>query len=215
LATEPDTLQPFAARVEASVKPAFDQGVAFLSAGEYTKAEDAFKHAINPDTDSTPALAYLAATFAAAGRDLQAAGAWQTALVDGTEFAQVYDWLAGALMRNHAYGEARTILEEAVGKWPADVRFTKPLAMIYATFGSGREAARTLERYLDERRDDREACFMAVQWIYLVHAAGAYVQNRADDLKAAHAYAEVYERAHGAQLPLVTQWLEFLDTERR
>jgi VWFA-related protein len=214
-ATHPDTLEPFVARVGDSVKPAFNQGVALLAAGDYPKAETAFKGAIDPDTDSTPALAYLAATFAAAGRDLQAAGAWQTALVDGTEFAQIYDWLAGALMRNHAYAEARTILEEAVGKWPTDVRFTRPLAMIYAMFGSGREATRTLERYLDEKRDDREACFMAVQWIYLVHAAGAYVHARADDIKAAHAYADLYERAHGTQVPLVKQWLEFLDNERR
>src|SRR5581483_8476676 len=215
VATHPDTLEPFVARVDASNKAAFEQGLALLTAHDYPKAEEAFKRAINPDTDSTPALAYLAATFAAAGRDIQAAGAWQTALVDGTDFAQIYDWLAGALMRNHALSEARTILEEAVGKWPNDVRFTKPLAMIYATFGSGREATRTLERYLDERRDDRDASFMAVQWIYLVHAAGAYVQNRADDVKAAHAYADLYDRAHGPQMPLVKQWLEFLDNEKR
>ena len=43
------------------------------------------------------------------------------------------------------------------GKWPADTRFTKPLAMLYATFGRGREAVRTLERYLDDRQDDRDA----------------------------------------------------------
>ena len=30
-----------------------------------------------------------------------------------------------------------------------------------------------LERYLDERRDDRDADYMAVQWLYIVHAAGA------------------------------------------
>jgi VWFA-related protein len=214
-ATHPDTLEPFVARVDKDVKPAFDQGVASLIAGDFPKAETSFKNAINPDTDSTPALAYLATSFAAAGRDIQAASAWQTALVDGTEFPQIYDWLAGALMRTHAYSEARTILEEAVGKWPADVRFTRPLAMIYATFGSGREATRTLERYLDERRDDREACFMAVQWIYLVHAAGAYVHNPAEDVKAAHQYADIYDRAHGTQMPLVKQWLEFLDNERR
>src|SRR5262249_44649799 len=130
-------------------------------------------------------------------------------------FPQIYDWLAGALLRNHAYGEARSILEEAAGKWPADVRFTKPLAMLYATFGSGREATRTLERYLEERRDDREACYMAVHGIYLVHAAGAYVRNRAEDVKAAHAYAETYEKARGSQVALVKQWLEFLDTEKR
>jgi VWFA-related protein len=214
-ATTPDTLQPFAARLDASIKGPFEDGIAALTAGDYAKAELSFKRAINPDTDSTPALAYLAASFAASGRDIQAAGAWQTALVDGTEFAQIYDWLAGALMRNHAYGEARSILEEASGKWPTDVRFTKPLAMLYATFGSGREATRTLERYLEERRDDREVCYLAVQWIYLVHAAGGYVQNRGDDLKAAHAYADAYERAKGTQMPLVRQWLEFLDGERR
>jgi len=214
-ATHPDTLEPFVARVDAADKLAFDQGVAFFVAHDYQRAEGAFKRAISPDTDSTPALAYLAATFAADGKDIQAASAWQTALVDGTEFAQIYDWLAAALMRNHSLSEARTILEEAVGKWPTDIRFTRPLAMIYATFGSGREATRTLERYLDERRDDRDACFMAVQWIYLVHAGGAYVQNRADDLKAAHAYADIYDRAKGPQLPLVKQWLEFLDNEKR
>jgi tetratricopeptide (TPR) repeat protein len=214
-AVNPSTLEAFLPRIEERIKSKFDRGLAFLTDGDFAKAEASFKEAIDPDTDSTAVLAYLAATFAAAGRDIQAAGAWQTALVDGTDFPQIYDWLAGALMRNHAFGEARAILEEAVGKWPTDVRFTKPLAMLYATFGSGREATRTLERYLEERRDDREACFMAVQWIYLVHAAGAYVQNRAEDIKAAHAYADAYDRARGPQQALVKQWLDFLDNEKR
>ena len=213
--SEPATLESFVPRIEESLKPKFNHGLDLLTAGDFLKAEASFKEAINPDTDSTAALTYLAATFAAAGRDIQAAGAWQTALVDGTDFPQIYDWLAGALLRNHAYGEARSILEEAAGKWPADIRFTKPLAMLYATFGSGREATRTLQRYLEQRRDDREACYMAVQWIYLVHAAGAYVHSRADDVKAAHAYAETYEKARGSQVALVKQWLEFLDNEKR
>jgi tetratricopeptide (TPR) repeat protein len=212
---QPSTLASFLTRIDERAKPKFDRGLAALAARDWVKAEAAFKEAIDPDTDSTAALAYLAATFAAAGRDLQAAGAWQTALVDGTEFVEIYDWLAGALLRNHSFGEARSILEEAVGKWPNDARFTKPLAMLYAVFGSGREAARTLERYLETRADDRDACYMAVQWIYLVHAAGAYVQNRPDDLKAAQTYANAYEKARGPQIALVRQWLTFLDNEKR
>ena len=212
---QPSTLASFLTRIDDRAKPKFDRGLAALAARDWVKAEAAFKEAIDPDTDSTAALAYLAATFAAAGRDLQAAGAWQTALVDGTDFVEIYDWLAGALLRNHSLGEARSILEEAVGKWPNDVRFTKPLAMLYAVFGSGREAARTLERYLETRADDRDACYMAVQWIYLVHAAGAYVQNRPDDLEAAHTYANAYEKARGPQTALVRQWLTFLDNEKR
>ena len=77
-------------------------------------------------------------------------------------FPQIYVWLGEALLRTHDFGGARAILEEAVGKWPSDARFTKPLAMLYGTFGRGREAVRTLERYLDDRQDDRDAYFLAV-----------------------------------------------------
>src|SRR5258707_1028402 len=89
-AVEESTLAPFRERVTPSVKPAFDQGVAFLAAGDWTKAEGSFKQAIEPDVDSTAPLAFLAVSFAAAGKDHEAASAWQTALVDGEEFPQIY-----------------------------------------------------------------------------------------------------------------------------
>jgi len=212
-AVEKETLDAFVERVDPAVKTPFDQGVVFLTAGDFGRAETAFKKAIQPEVDSTAALTYLAASFAAAGHDIEAASAWQTALVEGTDFPQIYDWLGGALMRNHAFGEARAIYEEAAGKWPNDPRFTRPLAMLYATFGSGREAVRTLERYLTARPDDTGACALGVQWIYMVHAAGAYVHGRADDAKLAHAFAEKY--AGGPQAALVKQWVEFLDNEKR
>jgi tetratricopeptide (TPR) repeat protein len=212
-AVEKETLDPFRERVDASVKAPFEQGVAFLTAGDFPKAEAAFKKAIQPEVDSTAALAYLAASFAAAGHDIEAASAWQTALVDGTDYPQIYDWLGCALMRNHAFGEARSIYEEAAGKWPSDPRFTRPLAMLYATFGSGREAVRTLERYLTARPDDTNTYALGVQWIYMVHAAGAYVHNRADDVKLARTFADKY--ANGPQAPLVKQWLDYLENEKR
>ena len=169
------------------MKAAFDQGIVHLAAGEYAKAELSFKRAIEPEGDATAPLAFMAAAFAASGHDREAASAWQTALVGGTDFPQIYQWLGDALLRSHDFGEARAIFEEAVGKWPTDVRFTKPLAMLYGTFGKGREAVRTLERYLEEEQDDRDAYLYAVQWIYTVHAGGAVVHNRAEDLKRARA----------------------------
>jgi VWFA-related protein len=213
-AVEEATLAPFRERLTPAVKAAFDQGVVFLAAGDWTKAELSFKKAIDPDADSTSPLTFLAASFAAAGKDREAASAWQTALVDGTDFPQIYAWLADALLRTHDLGAARAILEEAAGKWPADTRFTKPLAMLYGTFGRGREAVRTLERYLDDRQDDRDAYFYAVQWIYTVHAGGAIVHNRAEDRKRAHDYADAYLRARGPQSALVKQWIDYLDTEK-
>ena len=214
-AVDDETIAPFRTRVSATIKPAFDQGVSMLAGGEYTKAEAAFKKAIEPEGDATAPLAFLAASFAAGGHDREAASAWQTALVDGSDFSQIYHWLGEALLRNHDFGEARAIYEEAVGKWPADPRFTKPLAMLYGTFGRGREAVRTLERYLDEKRDDREACYYAVQWYYTVHAGGAVVHNRAEDLKRAKEYADEYARARGPQLALVKQWVDYLENEKR
>jgi Tfp pilus assembly protein PilF len=89
-------------------------------------------------------------------------------------------------LRAHDFGEARTVLEEATGKWPTEPRFAKPLAMLYGTFGRGREAVRTLERYLDSHADDREAYYYAVQWIYMVRSAGAASHTPAEDLKLAH-----------------------------
>jgi VWFA-related protein len=213
-ATDSDTLTAFRERTPAAVKDAFEQGVAFLMVGDDSKAEAAFKRAIQPEIDSTPALAYLAVAFAAGGHDVQAASAFQTALVDGEDLPQIYDWLSGTLMRNHDFGEARAILEEASGKWPSDLRFSKPLAMLYATFGRGRDAVRMLERYLGERSDDRDAYFFAVEWLYTVHSAGAVVHDRTEDLTLARQYASAYERAAGPQAPLMKQWISFLEGER-
>ena len=208
------TLEPFRARVPDTVKASFELGIGFMTTGDYPKAEQSFKKAIDPDVDSTAGLVYLAAAFAASGHDIQAASAWQTALVDGTELSQIYQWLADALMRTHDYGEARAVLEEAVGKWPSDVRFTRPLAMLYATFGKGREAVRTIERYLSEEPDDRDALYLAIEWLYHVRSAGAIVHNRTEDLKLAQTYALAYERAGGPQIALVKQWVGFLENEK-
>ena len=213
-AVDKATLEPFRARVPENARAAFDQGVAFMTAGDYVHAEQSFKKAIDPDIDSTAGLAYLAASFAASGHDVQAASAWQTALVDGTELSQIYQWLGDALIRTHEYGEARAILEEAAGRWPSDRRFTKPLAMLYATFGKGREAVRTIERYLSDQPDDADALYVALEWLYHVRSAGAVVHNKAEDLKLAQTYAADYERLGGKQIPLVKQWLGFLQNDR-
>jgi predicted Zn-dependent protease len=118
-------------------------------------------------------------------------------------------------MRIHDLGQARMILEEAVAKWPSDDRFDKPLAMMYATFGQGREAVRTLERHLSAHPDDIDGAYMCLEWIYHLHLAGVFAQTRAEDVKAARGFAARYERAKGPQLPLVKQWIDYLEGRRR
>jgi tetratricopeptide (TPR) repeat protein len=207
----PAILQAFRGRLAPASVASFDRGVALLAAGDYAKAEISFKEAIHPDGDSAAPLTYLAAAFAAAGHDREAASAWQMALIDGTDVPEIYQWLSDALLRTHDLPQARAILEEAVAKWPADSRFAKPLAMLYGTFGLGREAVRTLARHLDAHPDDVEGLSMGVEWIYNLHSLGAVARSRGEDVKLARTYAAAYERAKGPQVELVKQWIGFIE----
>jgi VWFA-related protein len=205
------TLQAFRSRVPVDARTAFDKGVQYLASGDYTNAEATFKSAINPDVDSAALIAYLAACYAASGQDRDAAGAWQTALIDASDLPEIYAWLSDALLRARDLSQARGVLEEAISKWPADPRFTRSMAILYATFGQGREAMRTLERYLESAPNDVDALFMAVEWMYNLRLAGATARSRPEDVQLAHRYADAYIKAKGPQVPLVRQWLEFLD----
>ena len=209
--SRPSVLDTFRSRVAPAYSAAFDKGVAALAAADYGTAESSFKTAVTPTEDSTAALTYLAATFAASGHDREAASAWQTALIDGATIPEIYQWLGDTLLRVHDLPHARAVLEEAVGKWPADPRFAKPLAMLYATMGLGREAVRTLQRHLEAEPADVDGLFMGVEWIYNLHTLGAVARSKAEDVKMARTYAAAYERGKGPQAALVKQWIEFID----
>lgn len=205
------TLSVFRERVPASSRAAFDKGVQALAAGAYAEAEASFRSAITPDEESGAAMVYLAAVFAAAGRDADAAGAWQTALIEGSELPQIYEWLAGALMRTRDLGLARSMLEEAIAKWPSDTRFTRPMAILYAAFGQGEQAVRLLSRHLADHMDDVESLAMGVEWLYQLRVAGVAAVSPAEDLTLAKKYADAYAKAKGPQAALVRQWIDFLE----
>ena len=114
-------------------------------------------------------------------------------------------------MRNRDLGLARGVLEEAVGKWPSDRRFARSIALVYATFGQGQEAVRSLERHLVAHPDDVESLLMGVEWIYQLRSAGAVAHSPAEDLALARKYAASYTATKGPQVALVKQWMEFLE----
>jgi Tfp pilus assembly protein PilF len=192
------------------VKAPFDEGLGHLRTGDYASAETSFKLAIRPGLEFTAAVTYLAVAFAASGHDLEAASAWQTALVGGSSLAQIYVWLGDALLRIREFARARTALEEALRRWPADVRFARPLAMLDATTGRGYEAIQRLQQYLAANGTDPQALYLGVQWIYAVHLSGATIRDRAADVALARTYAEAYRRANGPKQPLVAEWLDYL-----
>jgi VWFA-related protein len=210
-AFNPATVKAFRERVPEASRDVFDQGVQAMTAGDLAAAERLLKSAISPDEDSSAIIAYLAAVYAASGHDTEASGAWQTALIDGSELPQVYEWLADSLIRTRDLPTARSMLEEAIDRWPSDPRFARPMALINATFGQGIRAVRSLERYLAVNKSDVDMLSMGVEWIYQLHAAGQAAHSPAEDLKLAQTYADAYAKAKGPQMPLVRRWLEFLE----
>jgi tetratricopeptide (TPR) repeat protein len=213
-ASRPDTLQQFRGTLPSAAAPAFDDGAAALAIGDDAKAERGFRAALEAGlagTDNTAALAYLAATYAASGRDLEAIGIWQAALVDGSGFPQIYQWLGEAFMRVHDADRARAILEEGVGKWPGETRFLKPLAILEAKAGRGREATAFLQRYLGDRSDDVDALSLGVEWLYQLHAAGVVLVSKEADVKAARGWADAYAAANGPRLDEIQKWIQSLE----
>jgi len=217
-----DLVKSMRERTAPAAIPGFDAGLEALASGEYEHAEIALKDAIKLDSESPALVAYLAAAFAAGGHDREAAGAWQTALINGSDVSDLYVWLTDALFRMHDLLQARTILQEAVTKWPDDPRFAKPLALTYATFGQGPEAVRMLERHLSADGNDREALMMAVEWLYHLRLMGAVAHSRAEDQALARRYADAYlklargkDPQEAKQIALVRQWVSFLEREQR
>ena len=175
-------------------------GLAALRNRDYIAAEGAFKRAIRPNQDFTAAVAYLAVSFAASGHDVEAASAWQTALVGGSEVPQIYLWLGNALLRTHDFSRARSTLEDAARRWPADTRFARPLAVLNATTGRGYEAIQFAAAIPGRQsRRCRCACFSACRWIYQIHLNGGLIRDRAADLRLAQTYADEYKQANGAE----------------
>lgn len=212
-ALKAEVLESFQARVAPVARAAFDEGIAHLKKREYRDAEASFKKAVQPDADSAGALAYLGVTYAAADRDAQAANVWRTAMAGADDIPQLYEWLGESLMRLKSSGEARPVFEEAMTRFPADDRFARPLALLYATFGKGVDAVHLLEKSIARRQDDQALLFLAVEWIFNAHRGGAVVHDRKEDARLAHEYAARYLKSGGLNEPLVKQWLNYLDKE--
>src|SRR5262249_32755095 len=151
----------------------------------------------------------------AAGHDFEASSAWQTALARASDLPQIYYWLSEALLRAHEMARAQSILEEAIRRWPDDSRFTKPLAMLYATFGRGDEAFRLHERYIAAGHTDADTMYRALEWIVRVHSSGRVVYTPAEDVALARSYADTYAKLNGPKRALVREWVSYLERAQR
>jgi predicted Zn-dependent protease len=184
----------------------FLKGLAALSSGDLRSAEARFSDALRADPQFLPAAFYLGACHAAAGRDREAARAWQTALITEPDAPFVYTLLGDALLRLRDIEPAIDVLTEARGLWPASDAVGLRLATALVAAARLADAMNVLEPYLDAHPTDPEWLFLALRALYDARMAkrGSALPepDRARFLK----YADAYAAAGGPQQALVDQW---------
>jgi VWFA-related protein len=192
------------------LSPAFLKGVALLAKGQLEPAAAELRQALRIADDFLPAAFYLGACYAAGGRDEEAVGAWQTALVTEGDARIVYDVLTDALLRLDEAEQAIEVINEAHGRWPADDGLLLRLAVGQAMLQRRGDAVATLGPYLESHRTDTEAAALALRLIYEAHAAGGVIVSRDADREMAGKYADRYRAAGGQNPALVARWMAFI-----
>jgi hypothetical protein len=193
------SLRPFAKRKDLAAQML--RGASLLQQGALEEAAGCFRDALRASSEFLPAIVYLGACYAAGGRDREAVGAWQTALVTETGSPLVFRLAADGLVRLGDSAQALSLLEEASERWPEET----PLVRRHALAVAAREGvARAVDALLPalEQAQALDADLLALATRLAVVSAA-----RGDDGSAARIarVRAVAERA-GPLPPLLARW---------
>ncbi len=161
---------------------AFLRGLDLFSKGQWNQAATQLQIAAGDRREFFPAAFYLGATFAALGRDRDAAGVWQIALGTETRPAVVYAMVADARLRDGQAQAAVDILKPAYEKDPANEELSRRLAMAYMLVQNYAAAIPVLDASIAKRPTDQEALVASVVAHYELVRGGAGLST-ADDAK--------------------------------
>ena len=145
------------------------RGLGALSKGEVAQAAAWFQQTLKGASDFLGAAFYLGATHAVSGRDREAIGAWQMALLSENP-AAVYPALVDALLRIGDGRQALDVLEEAPEAWADDNARLRREAIALAMVGDFSGALPKLKDQLDNtKNDDQPLLFVAIQVLFKMH----------------------------------------------
>jgi VWFA-related protein len=183
---------------------AFVRGLAALSKGEVTQAAAWFQQTLKSADDFLGAAFYLGATHALSGRDKEAIGAWEMALLSENPGA-VYPVLVDALLRIGDGRMALDILEEAPSAWPNDNERLKREAIALAMLGDYSGALPKLKDQIDNtRNDDQPTLFVAIQVLYKMHQQDKNLSP--DNLQRFRSYVDRHQKLGGPDRAIVETW---------
>jgi len=187
---------------------AFVRGLDALNKGQVPQAAAYFQQTLKGASDFLGAAFYLGATHAALGRDREAVGAWQMALLSENPGA-VYPALVDALLRMGDGRQAVDLLEEAPSAWANDNDRIRREATALAMLGDYSGALPKLIDLLDNAKvDDQPLLFIAVQVLYRMHGQDKGLSP--DNLARFRSYVERHQQLGGPDRAMVETWRRFV-----
>jgi len=189
-----------------SMPAVFLTGLALYSKGELEPAAAKFRETLRLDSEFFPAAFYLGSCYASGGRDQEAVGAWQLALVTESEAPFIYTLLGDALLRLREVDNAMNILEQAATQWPDNEDVQVRIGATLAMAGKRADALSKFEPYLAKHPDDMERHFAALRMLYEARADGKPIKSANEDKELFSRLSAAYTAAKGPQLAMVQQW---------
>jgi hypothetical protein len=192
-------------RREDPLAAAFLSGVARFRAGDLEAAAREFREAVRLSSEFFPGVVFLGACYAAGGKDREAAGAWQTALIAEAPSPAVHRLLIEALLRVRDAAGAAGFVDEVRERWP-EATGELALAEALIALAAGERAAGLAQ--LDGLATPTPAVlFVAMSVLHEAHVSGRPVESPAADRARLERYAERYAAAGGTEHALVQRWL--------
>ncbi len=183
---------------------AFIRGLNALSRGEVAQAQAWFQQTLKGADDFLGAAFYLGATHALSGRDREAIGAWQMALLSENP-AAVYPALVDALLRSGDGRQALEVLEDASAAWGDDDARLRREAIALAMIGDFSGALPKLKDQLDNtKNDDQPLLFVAIQVLFKMHQQDKSLSP--DNLARFRDYVARHQKLGGPDRALVETW---------
>jgi tetratricopeptide (TPR) repeat protein len=188
------------------------RGVSYYARGNVPSALTHLQAALRLDSELFPAAVYMGACYASDGKDLDAIGAWQTALIGDVSSPVLYALLADALVRAKEQEQALSILSEGLAAFPADVGLRRRIGMAYAMAGRAEEALPLLTAWVDAHPEDQDALFATLALLFEGFSRETAGAAALEERQRLTRYAKAYVDGKGPNREVIERWLLYLES---
>ena len=195
-------------------RAAFLRGVSYYGRGNLPAALTQLQAALRLDSELFPAAVYMGACYAASGKDLDAIGAWQTALIGEVGSPVLYALLGDALVRAKEQEQAVAILSEGLAAFPDDAALRRRLGMAYAMAGRAEEALPLLTAWVDAHPEDQGALFATLALLFEGFSRETAGASALEERQRLTRYAKAYVDGKGPNRELIERWLRYLESRK-